>query len=54
MVTDVDPDAVRRLQSAFPEIEAVASTEELVRRDLDIYAPCALGHALTDEVVDVL
>ena len=54
VVTDVNPDAVRRLQAAFPEIEAVDSTDELVRRELDVYAPCALGHALTDEVVDVL
>jgi valine dehydrogenase (NAD+) len=54
VVTDVDPEAVRRLRAGFPDIEAVGSTEELVRRDLDVYAPCALGHALTDDVVDVL
>ncbi len=54
VVCDVDPEAVRRLQQAHPEIEAVRDTDELVRSDLDVYSPCALGHALTDEVVDVL
>ena len=54
VVTDVNPDAVRRLQTSYPQIEAVGSTDELIRRELDIYAPCALGHALTDQVVDEL
>jgi valine dehydrogenase (NAD+) len=54
VVCDVDPEAVRRLRLAFPEIEAVRDTDELVRLDLDVYSPCALGHALTDEVVAVL
>ncbi len=54
VVCDVDPEAVRRLQRAFPEVEAVPSTDELVRADIDVYSPCALGHALTAEVLDVL
>jgi valine dehydrogenase (NAD+) len=33
---------------------AVADTDALVRSEIDVYAPCALGGALTDEVVDVL
>ena len=31
-----------------------ADTDALVRADLDVYAPCAMGGALTDAVVDVL
>jgi valine dehydrogenase (NAD+) len=54
VVTDVDDAAVARLVATFPDIEAVPSTDALVRADLDVYAPCALGHALTDQVVDGL
>ena len=32
----------------------VDSTEALVASELDVYAPCALGGAITDEVVEVL
>ena len=32
----------------------VVTAEELVAAELDVYAPCALGSALTDEVVEVL
>ena len=32
----------------------VESTDDLVARPLDVYAPCAMGGALTDEVVEVL
>ena len=44
-------DAVRE---EFPQVQAVADTDALVASTLDVYAPCALGGALTDEVVDVL
>jgi valine dehydrogenase (NAD+) len=54
VVTDVDPTAVDRVQSEHPEVRAVADTDELVRSDIDVYAPCALGGALSDEVVEVL
>jgi valine dehydrogenase (NAD+) len=33
---------------------AVADADALVAADIDVYAPCAMGGALTDEVVDVL
>jgi valine dehydrogenase (NAD+) len=54
VVTDVNPDAVRRVLAAHPEVEVAESADELLGRRLDVYAPCALGHALTDEVVDRL
>jgi valine dehydrogenase (NAD+) len=54
VVTDVDPDAVDRLVSRHPQVRVAPSTEALVRERLDVYAPCALGRALTDEVVEVL
>ena len=54
LVTDVWQPAVDRVLDEHPTVQAVASTEALVASALDVYAPCALGHALTDEVVEVL
>lgn len=54
VVTDVSRAAVDRVREAHPEVTVVASTDELVASALDVYAPCALGDALTDEVVEVL
>ena len=42
------------MRDEYPQVTAVESTEALVASQLDVYAPCALGGALTDEVVDVL
>ncbi len=54
VVTDVDPGAIERVRTQHPEVRAVATTDELVRADIDVYAPCALGGALDDDVVTVL
>jgi len=54
VVTDVAPAAVRRVTGAHPEVRAVADTDALVAANLDVYAPCALGDALTDTVVETL
>jgi len=54
VVTDVHQPSIDRIRDEFPQVVAVSSTEELVASQLDVYAPCALGGALTDEVVDVL
>lgn len=54
VVTDVDPAAVERVRAEHPDVRAVVDTEALVRSELDVYAPCALGGALDDETVEVL
>jgi valine dehydrogenase (NAD+) len=54
VVTDVSRAALDRVRSVHPELEVAASTDELVSGDLDVYAPCALGDALTPEVVSAL
>ncbi|WP_246000109.1 Glu/Leu/Phe/Val family dehydrogenase [Nocardioides pocheonensis] len=54
VVTDVSAAAVRRVLDAHPEVRAVPTTEDLVAEQIDVYAPCALGNALTDDVVAVL
>ena len=42
------------VQARHPEVEVAADTDALIRADLDVYAPCALGGALDDETVPVL
>lgn len=54
VVTDINREAIARLRSAHPEIDAVKDTDTLVRTDLDVYAPCALGGALDDATVSAL
>lgn len=54
VVTDVHQPSIDAVRDEFPQVQAVADTDALVASALDVYAPCALGGALTDEVVDVL
>jgi valine dehydrogenase (NAD+) len=54
VVTDVNQAAVDRLRLQHPQVDVVDSTEQLVTADLDVYAPCALGDALTPGVVQTL
>src|ERR1700754_2999551 len=54
VVADVNPAAVAALQAELPAVRSVADTGALVASDLDVYAPCALGAALDDEVVATL
>ncbi len=51
VVTDVDQTAVAAVQAEHPDVRSVADADALVASELDVYAPCALGGALTDEVV---
>ena len=53
-MTDVSEAALARVREEHPAVRVVGSTEELVGSQLDVYAPCALGGALTDEVVGTL
>ena len=53
VVSDVRIDAVDRVRAAAPQVEA-AGVDALPSLDLDVYAPCALGGSLTDDVVDAL
>src|SRR5690349_5572944 len=54
VVTDVYAPAVEALQSQYPQIKVVEDTAALVASQLDVYAPCALGGALDDDVVETL
>ncbi|MGW0394863.1 Leu/Phe/Val dehydrogenase [Streptomyces sp. NPDC003042] len=57
VITDVRAESVRAVLDRHPggRVSAVADTEALIRTPgLDIYAPCALGGALSDSSVPVL
>ena len=54
VVTDVHQPSIDAVREEFPQVQAVVDTDALVASPLDVYAPCALGGALTDEVVGVL
>ncbi|MEV6480317.1 Glu/Leu/Phe/Val dehydrogenase dimerization domain-containing protein [Streptomyces sp. NPDC051576] len=56
VITDVREESVRRILDKHPTgVSAVADTEALIRVEgLDVYAPCALGGALSDDTVPVL
>lgn len=51
VVTDVSATALDRVRVEHPEAAVVGSTDELVDAEIDVYAPCALGGALTPDVV---
>jgi len=51
VVADVDEAAVGRLLAEHPAVRAVADTEKLLAEPLDVFSPCALGGALTAQVV---
>jgi valine dehydrogenase (NAD+) len=51
VICDVNEAATARIKARHPGVTIVTDAAELVAADLDVYAPCALGGALTDEVV---
>jgi valine dehydrogenase (NAD+) len=54
VATDINTDAVVSVKESFPDVEVVASESELARADLDIYAPCALGGAVNEDLLSEL
>jgi len=54
VVADVNTAAVTALCEKHREIDVAADVFELVRSDLDVYAPCALGGALDEATVQAL
>ncbi|WP_432477687.1 Glu/Leu/Phe/Val family dehydrogenase [Nocardioides sp. GXQ0305] len=54
VVTDPAQPSIDRVLREFPQVRVAADTTALVAEELDVYAPCALGGALTDEVVETL
>lgn len=54
VVTDVWEPALDRVRDELPGVSVVASADAMLGEQLDIYAPCALGGALDDDVVERL
>jgi valine dehydrogenase (NAD+) len=54
VVTDVNEQALAQLVARHPQVRVVADAAALVREDIDVYAPCALGGALDDGTVEAL
>ncbi len=54
VVTDVNGSALDALLEEHSEIDVADDVTALVRTELDVYAPCALGGALDDATVQVL
>ncbi|MGA8852143.1 MAG: Glu/Leu/Phe/Val dehydrogenase dimerization domain-containing protein [Aeromicrobium sp.] len=54
VITDPWAPAVEAMTAEHPALRVVGDVGAMVREPLDIYAPCALGGALDDEVVEVL
>lgn len=54
VIADIDAAAVRRVQAEHSEVRAVTGADDLLLEPLDVYAPCALGGALTKEVAATL
>jgi valine dehydrogenase (NAD+) len=54
VVADVNSAALDALRTQHPSVNVSGDVAALVREDLDVYAPCALGGALDDDTVDSL
>lgn len=54
VISDPYVPAVQSLLEQSRSVRVVDTVDELTQLQLDIYAPCALGGALTDSVVDTL
>ncbi|RZQ60696.1 Glu/Leu/Phe/Val dehydrogenase [Amycolatopsis suaedae] len=54
VITDVSAAAVERTRAQYPAVGVAADADELLRSELDVFAPCALGGALNDDTVPVL
>lgn len=54
VAADVFAPALERLRADHPQVETVDDTDTLLKSEIDVYAPCALGGALDDQVVEVL
>lgn len=52
VVADVNEAAVRALTERFPAVRVVPDTGSLLAEPLDVFSPCALGGALTEEVAN--
>jgi valine dehydrogenase (NAD+) len=51
-ITDVSASAVGRVVGLHPEVEVHADAPHLALSDIDVYAPCALGGAIDEQIAE--
>jgi valine dehydrogenase (NAD+) len=54
VATDVSERALGWARTTYPQVSLVDDADALIRADIDVYAPCALGGALDDDTVPAL
>ncbi len=54
VVTDIDDAAVADLVARHPQVRVVPDVATLVRTEIDVFSPCAMGGALDDDTVEAL
>ncbi len=54
VLTDVYAPAIERTRALYPGVHAVSDVDTLLKSELDVFAPCALGGALNDHTVPML
>jgi valine dehydrogenase (NAD+) len=54
LATDVSSRALDWASSTYPQVDLVDDANELIRAEIDVYAPCALGAALDEATVATL
>ncbi len=50
LIADINPDSCTALKQRWPQVE-VLDVENIHKQEVDIYAPCALGHEFTEDTV---
>jgi valine dehydrogenase (NAD+) len=54
IVCDVNPGAVQRVRTRHPSVEVTADRDSLLASATDIFSPCALGGAISDDTLALL
>jgi valine dehydrogenase (NAD+) len=54
VATDVSERALSWARETYPQVTLVDDADALIREPIDVYAPCALGGALSDDTVPAL
>ncbi|WP_329052954.1 valine dehydrogenase [Amycolatopsis sp. NBC_01488] len=51
LISDIHDEAIDVARRAHPAVDVAVDTDNLIRSDLEIYAPCAMGGSLDDHAV---
>ncbi|WP_129667022.1 Glu/Leu/Phe/Val dehydrogenase dimerization domain-containing protein [Phytoactinopolyspora endophytica] len=54
VITDVSESAIDHVRTAHPQVDVVSDVDALLAAEIDVYSPCALGGALTDDTTSAM